>query len=70
MKQTTSNLIMVRPKHFNFNKETAENNHFQKEEKNITAIEIRDKAIKEFNSFSKLFYMFSLFFFQHFLLHT
>ena len=54
MKQTTSNLIMVRPKHFNFNKETAENNHFQKEEKNITEIEIRDKAIKEFNSFSKL----------------
>ncbi len=45
---------MVRPKHFNFNKETAENNHFQKEEKNITEIEIRDKAIKEFNSFSKL----------------
>ena len=54
MKQTTSNLIMIRPKHFNFNKETAENNHFQKEEKNITEIEIRDKAIKEFNSFSKL----------------
>jgi len=54
MRQTTYNLIMVRPKHFNFNKETAENNHFQKEEKNITEIEIRDKAIKEFNSFSKL----------------
>ena len=54
MRQTTYNLIMVRPKHFNFNKETADNNHFQKEEKNITEIEIRDKAIKEFNSFSKL----------------
>ena len=54
MKQITSNLILIRPKHFNFNKETAENNHFQKEEKNITEIEIRDKAINEFNSFSKL----------------
>ena len=54
MKQTTSSLIMIRPKHFNFNKETAENNYFQKEEKNITKIEIRDRAIKEFNSFTKL----------------
>ena len=54
MKQTTYSLIMIRPKHFNFNKETAENNYFQKEEKNITKIEIRDRAIKEFNSFTKL----------------
>ena len=32
-KQITNNLIMVRPEHFDFNYETAENNHFQKKER-------------------------------------
>tara|TARA_B100000287_G_scaffold16407_1_gene16513 strand:+ start:3703 stop:4638 length:936 start_codon:yes stop_codon:yes gene_type:complete len=54
MNQTTSNLIMIRPKHFNFNKETAENNHFQIEEKQIPEIEIKNRAIREFDNFSNL----------------
>ena len=33
MNQVTSKIIMIRPKHFDFNKETASNNYFQKEEK-------------------------------------
>ena len=33
MSQITSEIFMIRPKHFNFNPETAKNNHFQKEEK-------------------------------------
>ena len=35
-KQITNNLIMVRPEHFDFNYETAENNHFQKKEKKLS----------------------------------
>jgi hypothetical protein len=39
---------MVKPKHFNYNKETANNNHFQKEEKILNKNEIQLKAIEEF----------------------
>jgi hypothetical protein len=39
---------MVKPKHFNYNKETANNNHFQKEEKILNKNEILLKAIVEF----------------------
>ena len=46
--QITSSLIMVKPKHFNYNKETANNNHFQKEEKILNKNEILVKAIEEF----------------------
>ncbi len=46
--QITSSLIMVKPKHFNYNKETANNNHFQKEEKILNKNEIQLKAIEEF----------------------
>ena len=49
-KQITSSLIMVRPRHFNFNLETAENNHFQKEEKILSEEKILKKAIKEFDN--------------------
>ena len=54
MMSNLHSILMVRPSSFRTNIQTLENNHFQKEEKNITEIEIRDKAIKEFNSFSKL----------------
>ena len=46
--QITSSLIMVKPKHFNYNKETANNNYFQKEEKILNKNEIQLKAIEEF----------------------
>ena len=49
-KQITSSLIMIRPRHFNFNLETAENNHFQKEEKILSDEKILKKAIKEFDN--------------------
>jgi len=49
-KQITSSLIMVRPRHFNFNLETAKNNHFQKEEKILSDEKILRKAIKEFDN--------------------
>ena len=46
--QITSSLIMVKPKHFNYNKETANNNYFQKKEKILNKNEIQLKAIEEF----------------------
>ncbi len=50
--QHTSRIIMIRPVHFSFNKETAVDNHFQvKGEGKL----IQDKALLEFNTFiSKL----------------
>ena len=33
MNQVTSKIIMIRPKHFNYNVETADNNFFQKKNK-------------------------------------
>ena len=47
-KQASNNLIMIRPRYFNYNKETAENNHFQKKPQSLTVDEIKRKAIEEF----------------------
>ena len=52
-KQITSNLIMVRPEHFDFNYETAENNHFQKEEKKLSKEKILKNAKNEFDNLYK-----------------
>ena len=48
-KQITNNLIMIRPKHFNFNIETAENNHFQKKDERLSNEKILKKATSEFD---------------------
>ena len=54
-KQITHNLIMVRPEHFDFNYETAENNHFQKKEKKLSKEKILRNAKNEFdNLYNKL----------------
>ena len=52
-KQITKNLIMVRPEHFDFNYETAENNHFQKEEKKLSKEKILKNAKNEFDNLYK-----------------
>ena len=49
-KQITNNLIMVRPEHFDFNYETAENNHFQKKEKKLSKEKILRNAKNEFDN--------------------
>lgn len=51
MKQVASSYIMIRPKYFNYNIETSENNFFQEKDENLTAKQIKTKSIKEFNSF-------------------
>lgn len=54
MRQITDHIIMVRPRHFGFNAETAGNNTFQSDDKSLTAKEISDKAVKEFDAFVHL----------------
>ena len=54
-KQITKNIVMVRPEHFDFNYETVENNHFQKEEKKLSKEKIIKNAKNEFdNLYNKL----------------
>ncbi len=48
-KQNTYNLIMIEPKHFGFNNETAKDNHYQINDNLISKREIKEKAKKEFN---------------------
>lgn len=50
-KQTTSNIFMVRPAHFGFNKETFANNSFQKNDDSISTKKISKKALEEFDQF-------------------
>lgn len=50
-KQTTSNILMVRPANFGFNEQTAESNTFQKKDTDLSPEEIKIKAIEEFDTF-------------------
>ena len=47
MQQTTNNILMIRPVDFNFNHQTAINNHYQKTEDGLDAV--NEKAQKEFD---------------------
>jgi hypothetical protein len=49
--QTTAHILMVRPANFAFNAETAENNAFQSRDNNMSAEEMRQNAIREFDGF-------------------
>ena len=48
-KQNTNDLIMIEPKHFGFNNETAKDNHYQINDNLISKKDIKEKAKKEFN---------------------
>ena len=50
-RQVTSNILMIRPAHFGYNEETAANNAFQVAETNLSAAEIQQKAIAQFDAF-------------------
>ena len=50
--QSSSTILLIRPKSFAFNYETAVNNAFQ-EQPEETAEDVRSKAIKEFNEFQQ-----------------
>lgn len=47
----TSNLLMIRPKHFGFNEETASNNAFQTNDKELNSSQIAALALDEFDHF-------------------
>ncbi|MBF8458040.1 amidinotransferase [Kaistella sp. G5-32] len=47
--QTASTVLMVEPIAFGYNSQTAENNYFQKEQKET---DIQEKALQEFNNFA------------------
>jgi len=47
MQQTTNNILMIRPVDFNFNHQTAINNHYQKTEDGLDAV--NEKAQKDFD---------------------
>ena len=47
--QTTPHILMVRPANFAFNEETAANNAFQSRDGKLSASEMRERAMKEFD---------------------
>lgn len=49
LKQLTNHLIMIRPKSFGFNPETESSNKFQKKTDALTKLQIKNKAIDEFD---------------------
>ena len=56
MNQITNNIMMIEPVLFNYNTETAQDNHYQKNNTDLTQNEeIQQKALKEFKDFVSLF---------------
>lgn len=51
MNQITDTLLMVRPSHFGFNPQTAENNAFQENDTSLSPEEIQILAMQEFDQF-------------------
>ena len=51
MKQSTSTILMVKPQGFDYNAQTAENNHFQTGGTALSSMEITHNALNEFEGF-------------------
>jgi hypothetical protein len=54
MRQITDHIIMIRPKHFGYNTETASNNTFQSDDHSLAPEKISELALKEFDAFVEL----------------
>ncbi|MCW3083058.1 MAG: Amidinotransferase [Bacteroidetes bacterium] len=54
MQQKPSNILMIRPVSFGFNKQTAESNSFQQTAEELAAEFVQQKARKEFDAFAAL----------------
>ena len=54
MRQITNHILMVKPTGFNYNAETAANNHFQYSNSNFSNKEISENAIREFDKMVEL----------------
>ena len=53
-KQITSTVMMIRPVAFRFNEETAVNNYYQKVLDGVSASQVQDRALREFDTFVAL----------------
>ena len=53
-KQITSVVMMIRPVAFRFNEETAVNNYYQKVLDGVSASQVQDRALQEFDTFVAL----------------
>jgi len=51
MKQITNNIMMIEPVLFNFNAQTALDNHYQSDISILSEKQIQNKALIEFNNF-------------------
>lgn len=51
MDQITSHILMVRPVSFGYNEETATNNAFQSRDPELSDLEVKEKAVREFDEF-------------------
>jgi len=51
MDQITSHILMVRPVSFGYNEETATNNAFQSRDPELSDLEVKEKAVREFDGF-------------------
>lgn len=51
IKQTTSNIMMVRPANFGYNPQTAVSNAFQDNDTSLSEAKIKELAVKEFDQF-------------------
>ena len=51
MAQTTSHILMIRPRHFGFNEQTAQNNSFQNKREGADANDVAATAVAEFDRF-------------------
>ncbi|MEM8900487.1 MAG: arginine deiminase-related protein, partial [Bacteroidota bacterium] len=52
--QSTSRIMMVRPKNFGFNPLTAESNAYQQTLSDLSANDVQQKALTEFDTFVKI----------------
>ena len=52
--QTTNRIMMVRPSHFGYNAQTAENNAFQTKETELSANTIKVLVQEEFDNFVEI----------------
>jgi hypothetical protein len=50
-RQITNTILMIRPAHFGYNPETAQNNSFQRLDESMTPAEIAEKTQEEFSGF-------------------
>ncbi len=60
LRQTTNHILMIRPSHFGFNEETAASNAFQAKSDQLTTVEVKEKAMDEFDRMVRMLKSFDI----------